>query len=180
MSLETNKIAAAVLGAGIIYMGSGFVAELLYKPQNLEKNSYVVDLGDTGATAAPVAEEPKALELIAPLLAAASVEKGAKLFKKCSACHSVDDGGPNKIGPNLWSTVGRTKASHSGYRYSSALTGMGDQAWDYEALNAFLYKPKEYAPGTKMSFAGIKKAGQRADLIAYLRAQASEPVALPQ
>ncbi|WP_343560824.1 c-type cytochrome [Kiloniella sp. b19] len=180
MSLELNKIAAAVLSAGIIYMGSGFIADLLYKPEDLEKNVYVVDLGDGTATAAPAAEEPQGAEPVSPLLASASVDKGAKLFKKCAACHSVDEGGPNKVGPNLWSIVDRAKASHPGYSYSDVLNGMSAQLWDYEALNEFLYKPKEYAPGTKMSFAGMKKADQRADLIAYLRAQASAPVALPQ
>lgn len=100
-----------------------------------------------------------------------SAEKGEKQFKKCKACHTVDEKAKNKTGPALWSVVGRPIASVEGYKYSKALNKLSGQSWDEEALDAYLAKPKAFAPGTKMSFAGLKKAKDRANLIAYLSQQ---------
>lgn len=161
-------------------MLAGFTAELLYHPKMLEENVYVVAAsGDEGAGAAEVAAAP-ALEPIGPLLAEADVANGQKVAKKCTACHSFDDGGPNKVGPNLYDIVDRPIGGHGGFAYSDALSGMADSAWDYESLNEFLLKPKTWAPGTKMSFAGLKKTGDRADLIAYLRSLSGSPAPLPE
>jgi len=112
------------------------------------------------------------------LLAAATTESGAKAFKKCKSCHTTGLGGANTIGPNLWDVVGRSKAASPGFAYSAALKKIGG-AWSYEDLDAFLSKPKKYAPGTKMSFAGIKKAPGRAAVIAYLRSLSETPKPLP-
>ena len=97
----------------------------------------------------------------------ASIEKGVKVAKKCVSCHSFDIGGANKIGPALWGIVDRDIAASTGFNYSSALSGK-DGIWDYEALNGFLENPKKYATGTNMAFAGLRKAKDRANIIAYL------------
>lgn len=181
-SLESNKIAAAVLTAGVIAMLSGFVADLLYHPQvELEQDAYVIAAGDGAAadSAAPADEGP-ALEPITPLLAAADPAAGEKVAKKCTSCHSFDSGGPNKVGPNLYDIVNRPIASHEGFSYSDALAGMSDKTWTYEDLNAFLAKPKDFAPGTKMSFAGLNKVDDRANLVAWLRTLSDSPVPLPE
>jgi len=179
-SLESNKIAAAVLTAGVLAMLSGFVAELLYHPHvELEENAYVVAAAESGAAPMAAAEAP-ALEPIGPLLAAADAANGEKVAKKCTACHSFDEGGANKIGPNLYDLVNRPIASHEGFGYSDALKAHAGDTWTYEHLNAFLNKPKDFAPGTKMSFAGLGKAGDRADLVAYLRSLSGSPAPLPQ
>ena len=96
------------------------------------------------------------------------MEKGAKVFKKCAACHNKAKGAKHKIGPNLWAVVNAARAGQAGFSYSSALKGKTG-TWSYEDLNAFLAKPKAFAPGTKMAFGGLKKASDRANLIKYLR-----------
>ena len=117
---------------------------------------------------------------LADTVAAADAGSGKSVAKKCTTCHTLNDGGANKIGPNLWGVVERAVASHAGYSFSSALQGKSDEAWSYENLNAFLLKPKKWAPGTKMGFAGIKKPQDRADLILYLRSLSGDPAALPE
>ena len=115
---------------------------------------------------------------IAELVAAGDVEKGKRVFNKCKACHTVDKGGKNGIGPNLWGIVNAPKAHHEGFKYSAALEGMSDTKWTYANLDAFLTKPRDYAKGTKMTFAGLSKESERADLIAYLRTLADTPAPL--
>jgi cytochrome c len=110
------------------------------------------------------------------MLASASAEAGKKVTKKCAACHSFTKGGPNKVGPNLWNVVGGKPASAAGYKYSGAMKNMVAN-WDFEELNKFLYKPKAYLKGTKMSFSGLKKMGDRAAVIAYLTSLSDSPKA---
>ena len=104
---------------------------------------------------------------IAELLQTASIEKGMKTAKKCVSCHSFEAGGANKIGPALWGVVDRSVGAVAGFTYSEALGSHGGN-WDYEALNGFLENPKKYAEGTNMAFAGLRKASDRANIIAYL------------
>lgn len=179
-SLESNKIAAALLTAGVIAMFSGFAAELLYHPEQLEENVYTVAGAEGDAPAAEVAEAPPALEPIGPLLASADPAAGESVARKCTACHSFDEGGPTKVGPNLYDIVNRQITSYDGYSFSDALLEKADQVWDYENLNGFLHRPRDWAPGTKMSFAGLRSEQERADIIAYMRGLSGSPAPLPQ
>lgn len=179
-SFEVNKIAGALLGSVLALMIVSEIGNALVSPEELEKPVYVVEGveaegAEGGAAVAEAAPEDPPVET---LLAAASAEAGKKQFAKCASCHSVDKGGPAKVGPNLWGIVGAKHGHMEGFAYSDAIKGISEP-WDYEALYEFLRNPKDYAPGTKMGFAGIKKPEQRADLIAYLREQADNPAPLP-
>ncbi|UUX48199.1 cytochrome c family protein [Nisaea acidiphila] len=179
-SLEFNKIAAGVLCGGLLLMGVGKFAGVLVHPTDLEENAYPIELSGNGAAPAAAPSGPAPVEPILGLLATADVAAGQKDAKKCAACHSFDKGGPNKVGPNLWNVVNADKGHIDGFAYSDAIKSSGETPnWTYSSLNKFLKKPKDYAPGTKMNFAGIKKASDRADLVAYLRSLADSPAALP-
>jgi cytochrome c len=176
-SLEFNKIAASVLTAAVVAMFSGFIAELLTHTPELEENVYVVasaEPEDGGESPS----EPAGPESVLPLLAAADPAAGESVARKCAACHTFDQGGANRIGPHLWGVVGRDIAGVGDFSYSAALQGLeGD--WNYEALNHYIADPKGFAPGNKMSFAGLNKVGDRADIIAYLRSLSDSPLPLP-
>lgn len=176
-SLEGTKLMAAILTAGIIASASGNFARILYQPHELEEPVYKIALPDGagGGGAEPAAEPEKP---IGTLLAAASVENGAAIAKKCGACHSFEKGGANKVGPALWGIVNRPIGKHEGFAYSDAMASHGGN-WDYEALSQFLKSPKGYMAGTKMSFAGLPKETERADIILYMHSLADSPEPLP-
>ena len=175
--LKFNKVAAGFLLAALLAMAGYKFSELLVPHQELAENAYPIEVQVATAGAdAPAA--PKGPEPILALLATADVNAGIKTAKKCTACHVFDKGGKNKVGPGLWNIVNADKGAIDGYAYSAALAEM-EGAWDYQALNGFLYKPKAYLAGTKMNFAGLKKPQDRANVIAYLRSLADAPVALP-
>jgi cytochrome c len=176
-SLETNKIVGAVLVAGMALLVTHIVADKLVEPKAIHAAVVTVPEGEGGGTAQP--EAPAALEPVSGLLAAADPAKGAEVFKKCSACHSVAKGEPAKVGPNLWNIVGAKHGHMEGFAYSDAIKALSDKEWTYEELNAFLASPKTHIPGTKMTFPGLKKVEDRAAIIAYLRSQADSPVPLP-
>lgn len=178
-SLLVNKVVGAVLVAALLAMVVGYLSKGLYHVDMLSEDAYVI-AADEAATDTGAAEaEPAGPPDILPMLASADVDKGAGIAKKkCGACHTFEEGGPAKVGPNLYDTVNRQMASVGGFSYSGALQEMGG-AWDYPALNAFLYKPKDYVKGTKMSFVGLKKDGDRAAVIAYLRTLSASPAPLP-
>ena len=175
--LRLNKLFAGFLFAALLLMAGVKIADVLVPHQELAENAYVIEVAETTdiAAAAPVDTGP---EPILALLAGADLDAGEKLSKKCSACNVFDAGGKNKVGPALWNVVNRPLGASEGYAYSDALAGFGG-AWDYAALNAFLAKPKGYISGTKMNFAGLKKPQDRANLIAWMRAKADSPGALP-
>ena len=176
-SLEMNKVAAAVLTAGVVAMSSGFIAKLLIHPTQLEENVYVVASAEDGGEEVAAADSGPVSVL--PLLAAADVAEGQKVARKCAACHNFEKGAANKIGPNLWNIVGQPKAAVDGFGYSNVLQDMSDQSWGYEELDAFLANPRDYAPGTKMSFAGLRKIEDRAAIIAYMRSLSDSPIPMP-
>jgi cytochrome c len=176
-SLETNKTLAALLTAGIIASGSGVVSRMLYHPHVPEENAYVIEVPEAAAQKGEAATA-EAVPLPA-LLAKANPEKGASEAKKCAACHSEEKGGAIKIGPPLWGVVGRDIASVDGFEYSEALRSKEGQ-WTFENIFEFIHGPKAWAPGTKMTFAGIKSPEDRADLLVYLRTLSDQPVPLPE
>lgn len=177
MDNRSNTIAGWVLGAGIVALGASIVTGEMFHQERPEKMGYPIEgVVLKGEGAAAEAEQP-----IANLLAAADPAKGEAQFKKCMACHTINQGGANGTGPNLWAVAGAAIGKHApGFAYSPALAGKGGN-WDWEALNHWIKSPREFAPGTKMTFAGISKAEDRANLLAYLNAQGSNmPLPTPQ
>ena len=172
-----EKFGASLLICAWLIYGSNFIGDALVSVPEHEAVAAVHEDAEPAAEkiAAEVAEEEADW---ATLLASADAAAGEKVFKKCKACHTVEQGGKNKVGPNLWNVVGGPKAAHEGFSYSGALSDMGGD-WTYEDLNDFLASPKAYAPGTKMSFAGLKKAEDRAEVVAYLREHGDNPPPLP-
>jgi cytochrome c len=179
-SFEWNKIIGAALVALLAIKTFDIVGNAAVAPHKLEQNVYVVE--GVEAAAAPTGGAPaaaKELEPVGPLLASANVDAGKKAAAKCATCHSFDKGGPNKVGPNLWGIVGNHHAHAEGFAYSNAMQGKKAEPWDYEGINHFIASPRTYLPGTKMTFAGIPKASERADIIAFLRSLSDSPAALP-
>jgi cytochrome c len=175
-SLETNKVCAAVLVAGIAFFLSGLIGETLVHVTPLKQSAIKIDVPEAAGAAAPQADPP-----IAALLVSADPKKGQALTQQvgCVACHSFNQGGKPGVGPNLYNVVGGPHAHEQGFDYSAALKAKtGD--WTYDALYEWLKKPSAYAPGTKMSFAGLANPQQRADIIAYLHTLSSNPVPFPQ
>ncbi len=166
-NLNFNMIFAALLCAGIIAMLAGFVSKTLVAPHHLEKDAVAVEAAEAGAGGG--AAKAALPEPILGLVAAADIERGKSVTKACAACHNFEKGGPNGTGPNLYGIIGRKKDSHAGFDYSGALEKTGGDTWTYTELNKFLWKPKAYAPETKMNFIGVKKPEDRAALMAYLR-----------
>ncbi|MCS6757847.1 MAG: cytochrome c family protein [Candidatus Devosia euplotis] len=170
----------AVLGTLLFVMGAGFIAEAIYHP--------IEDNGPGYALPEPAAEHSNAQAEAAPpgvplaaLLASADPAKGANSVKKCQSCHNFGEDEPNKQGPHLYDVVGRPEGGVEGFAYSDGMlahNAAGD-VWAYENLNAFLTKPSAYVPGTKMNFAGIRTAEERADILAYLQTLSHDPVSFP-
>ncbi len=175
---EWNKIIGAVLMVALVTKAIDTVVDGLTYSETLAKNVYVV-----GAPSPPAAEPAKApakegAGKIGPLIATASVEAGKKTARKCVVCHSFKKGGAKKIGPPLWDVVNAKRARSAGFRYSKAMAKTGGE-WGYAELDAFLANPKQAVPGTKMFFTGIKKASDRAGLIAFMRSLSDNPAPLP-
>lgn len=179
---EFNKIAGAVLGTVLILMVVNTLAHAVFESHEPAQTAYVVegieDAGGAMAGAGEAADEEEGPSL-AMLLQEATAADGEKVARKCATCHTFDQGGANKIGPNLYNVVGREIASVSGFNYSDALASHGG-SWTYEALANYLADPKGYIPGNKMAFAGLRRPGEQADMIAYLRANTANPPPLPQ
>lgn len=172
-----NQIAMAILLALVVVKGADLIAHIAINPKMLEKNVYVVEGLEAVAVQSDQTED--VLEPIEPLLANASIENGMTLARRCVQCHSFEKGGPTKTGPNLYDIVNNNIAHIEGYAYSRVLADMHDKKWTYEKLNAFLYRPRAFANGTKMAFAGLSKAQDRADMIAYMRTLSDSPAPLP-
>lgn len=164
-----NTIAGWTLFSGIVGLGLTIVSSMYFhadKHERPETMGYAIEgVAEEGEGAAEVP--------IATLLASADVAKGEATFAKCASCHTVNAGGANGIGPNLHGVVGEAIGKGvAGYAFSDALKSKGG-TWTFEALNDWLKSPKAYAPGTKMTFAGLSKPEDRANVIAYLNSQGS-------
>lgn len=166
---NNNTIAGWVLAGGIAALGFSIVSGKYFhagKHERPEVMGYVIEGVETagdGADAGPAIET---------LLQTADVAAGEKVFAKCAACHTINQGGANGIGPNLWATMGKPHGHVAGFAYSDALKSVPGN-WDWTGMDAWLTSPRKYAPGTKMTFAGLGKAEDRANLIVYLNAQGS-------
>jgi cytochrome c len=170
-SFEWNKIIASVLTAMIVAMVTGILAQSIVHPIRLEKPAYLPPGAEEGAAApaAASAAAPAGPEPIGPYLEKADAKHGEQVAKVCLQCHTFAKGEPNKIGPNLFDIMEENIATAPGYTFSSALLADKDKKWDSDELNVWLYKPQDFAHGTKMTFAGLPKAQDRADVIAYLQ-----------
>jgi len=168
-----NTIAGWVLFAGIVALGSSIVAGEAFHSERPETMGYpiegVVQEGGEGAEA----EQP-----IAVYLASADPAKGEQVFKKCVACHNAEPGGANALGPGLFGVMGNPVAAHPGFAFSDALKSKGG-TWDWETMNAWLKSPKAFAPGTKMTFAGLSSPEDRANVMAFLNSRDSSPLPVP-
>jgi cytochrome c len=178
-SFEWNKIAGAVLGTLLFVVAVRIASGFIFEVEQPAKPGYVVQGVEapqaTGATQAAAEEQMPDWGTVLPK---ANVADGKSISSRCEQCHDLSKGGPNKIGPNLWGVVGRPRASHPGFDYSSAMKSKGG-AWSYDELFKFLKSPGAYIPGTKMSFAGLPKADDRINLIAYLRTDMDSPAPIP-
>ncbi len=174
-SFEFNKIAGAVLGTLLGVLVLNFTAEAVFEPQEPAKPGYEIEVKQAAATPG---EKPAPEEPIEVALASASVERGQTVAKQCGACHTFEKGAPNKTGPNLWGIVGRPRASEPGFAYSAAMKAKGGE-WSIGELNKFLTNPRGYIPGVNMTFAGLQRESQRADVIDYLNTLADNPKPLP-
>ena len=176
-STEINKGMAAILVAGIAYFVSGWISATLV--HDVKPEHEVLKIEGAGPAVAAVAPKPEPLPLIAPLLVKADAAAGQALTKKlCVSCHTFIQGGKAGVGPNLYGVVGAVHGHMEGFNYSTALKSKTGP-WTYEELNEWLHKPSEYAPGTRMTFAGLKDTQGRANIIAYLRTLSANPVPLP-
>jgi cytochrome c len=169
MDNRFNTIAGWVLGGGIVLLGASLVTGEYFKAERPERMGYpIAGVQEEGEGGAAEAAEPP----IAALLQTADVAAGEGVFRRCATCHNATQGGANKIGPDLWGVVGAPIAHHAGFSYSDALASKGG-TWTFDALNEWLRSPRNFAPGTKMTFAGLSDPQERANLIAWLNAQGS-------
>ena len=174
-----NKIIVSIVFAVILIIGINKIADSIYYVEKPEKSAYQVESVTTVASTATseTNSENSGTENIMALFASASAADGAKIFSKCKACHSIAKGGGNKIGPALWGVLGRKAGSLSDYKYSKAMIAYG-KPWSFEEMDGFLAKPKEWIKGTKMSYAGLKSAKDRASLILYMNENTDSPLPL--
>lgn len=179
MSFEANKIAGAILAAMILAMVAGIISNILVRPTRLEKPAYAI-AGAPAEESASAPAAPTGPEPIAQLMASANADAGKTKTTLCAACHTFDKGGPNRIGPNLYGVVGSAIAEdRGGFAFSSALTDKGKgQTWTLDNLNAWLWKPQQFASGTKMTFIGLPKPEDRANVIAYLNSMSDKPLSV--
>ena len=174
-----NKIIVSIVFAIILVLGINKVTDVIFYVEKPEQSVYQVASVTTvaSATSAETGSTNSEEGNIMALFASTSAAEGAKIFKKCAACHSVKEGGANKIGPALWGVLGRTAGSFPDYKYSKAMAAHGKN-WSFEEMNGFLIKPKDWIKGTKMSFVGLKNAKDRAAVILYMNENTNSPLPL--
>ena len=174
-----NKIIVSIGLAIILIFGINKITDAIYYVEKPEKSAYQIDALVSATNTAVTGTSAASSEStnIMALFASTSSAEGAKIFKKCAACHSISQSGGNKIGPALWGVLGRKAGSVSDYKYSKAIVAHG-KPWSFKEMNGFLLKPKDWIKGTKMSFAGLKKANERAAVILYMNENTDNPLPL--
>ena len=178
-SFELNKIIAAVLMVALLVIGIGKLSNVIFHVEKPKTPGYAVDVDQAVVTSSQSSSETTEEKIdMSALMAMGDLSTGEKVFKKCSACHSINKGGKNNIGPALYNVVGRQVGIINDYKYSKALSGYGKQ-WTFEELNGYLIKPAKWIKGTKMSFAGLRKEKDRASVILYLNQNSDNPLPLP-
>jgi len=171
-----NKIIVSIVFAVILVVGINKITNSIFYVEKPEKSAYQV-ASITTSVSTTAAEASAGSENIMVIFASTSAAEGSKIFKKCAACHSIAQGGGNKIGPALWGVLGRNAGSVSDYKYSKAMATHG-KPWTFEEMNSFLIKPKDWIKGTKMSFAGLKNEKERAAVILYMNENTDSPLPL--
>jgi cytochrome c len=177
-SFELNKIIAAILMVALLIIGLGKMADGIFLVKKPKNPGYKVEVESQLSSEISQATEVVEKIDINAIMALGDITSGEKIFKKCAACHSINKGGKNKIGPALYNVVGRAVGGVEDYKYSKALASYG-KGWTFEELNGFLTKPSSYLKGTKMSYAGLRKETDRASVIKYLNQNSDSPALLP-
>ncbi len=176
---EINKIIASIILTVVIVIGINKLANVIYNVITPEVTTYIVATPtETKKISKDDTAKAKDKNEIKNLLALGDIDHGKKVFKQCAACHSISKGGGNKIGPVLWGVIGRKVGSISDYKYSKGMSEL-NKNWDFQEINSFLIKPKNYIKGTKMAYAGLKKEKDRASIIIFLNEQGDSPMPLP-
>ncbi len=176
---ELNKILGAILGTCLIVLSINIAAGAIFTPKNPAKPGYGIAAPQPGGGGEAKPQEQEKEPPIEQLLAHADIKRGENDAKKCGACHTFNKGGRPLVGPNLWGVVGRPKASEPGYNYSAALKAKGGN-WTIDDINQFITNPRAAVPGTNMTFAGVPRASERADIIDYLNSLSDSPAPLPK
>ena len=179
-SFELNKIIAAILMVALLVIGLGKITDIVFHVEKPKTPGYAVQVEQTIVTSSEISKGATvdAKIDISAIMSLGDVASGEKIFKKCAACHSINSGGGNKIGPALYNVVGRKVGGVADYKYSKALATY-EKEWTFEELNGFLKKPASYIKGTKMSYAGLRKEKDRASIIKYLNQNSDSPKPLP-
>ena len=177
-SFEINKIVAAILMVALLIIGIGKISGIIFHVEKPKLPGYAVEVNQVASSSNAKTETVDEKVDISALMAMGDAVSGEKIFKKCAACHSINKGGKNKIGPALYNVVGRRVGDINDYKYSKALATYGKE-WTFEELNGFLIKPAKWVKGTKMAYAGLRKEKDRASVIKYLNQNSDNPVPLP-
>jgi len=177
-SFEINKIVAAILMVALLIIGIGKISGMIFHVEKPKVPGYTIESNLVASNSNAKTETAEKKVDISALMAMGDVVSGEKIFKKCAACHSINQGGKNKIGPALYNVVGRKVGDISDYKYSKALATY-EKEWTFEELNGFLIKPAKWVKGTKMAYAGLRKEKDRASIIKYLNKNSDNPLPLP-
>lgn len=181
-SFELNKLIGALLGVVFVIFSVSLLSDAIFASPAPEKPGYAIEAAEGAGEAASPKKDEGPVD-IRPMMASADPAKGEAIAKRCQACHSIEKGGPNKVGPDLWGVVGRPIASHEGFSYSAALKEFsegGKKHWNFELISNFIHNPKKDVPGTAMGFAGLPKPEDRANVLAYLNTQSDDPLPMPK
>ena len=177
-SFEINKIVAAVLMVALLVIGIGKLSKVIFHVEKPKTSGYAVNIQQSTTVSSSTEKAVEEKIDISALMAMGDVALGEKVFKKCAACHSINKGGKNNIGPALYNVVGRKTGIAADYKYSKALAAYNKE-WTFEELNGYLIKPAKWIKGTKMAFAGLRKEKDRASVIKYLNQNSDNPLPLP-